>query len=89
MVVDEDDEILLINSEGTIIRIKANEVSKLGRATQGVKIMRSRRRRRTSYRWLKVIREEEHEREYGARHSEKKAEKKSNDDEPEQTKMKL
>ena len=32
---------LLINSEGTIIRIKASEVSKLGRATQGVKIMRT------------------------------------------------
>ncbi len=41
MTVDEDDEILLINSEGTVIRIKANEVSKLGRATQGVKIMRT------------------------------------------------
>ena len=40
MVVDEDDEILLINSDGIIIRIRANEVSKLGRATQGVKIMR-------------------------------------------------
>ena len=41
IVVDDDDEVLLINSEGTIIRIKASEVSKLGRATQGVKIMRT------------------------------------------------
>ncbi len=40
MVVNEEDEILLINSEGIIIRIKANEISKLGRATQGVKIMK-------------------------------------------------
>ena len=40
MVVDEDDEILMINSEGIIIRIRAGEVSKLGRATQGVKIMK-------------------------------------------------
>lgn len=40
MVVDEDDEVLMINSEGIIIRIRANEVSKLGRATQGVKIMK-------------------------------------------------
>ena len=40
MVVDENDEILMINSEGTIIRIRAEEVSVLGRATQGVKIMR-------------------------------------------------
>ncbi len=40
-VVDDSDEIFLINSEGIIIRIKADEVSKLGRATQGVKIMRT------------------------------------------------
>jgi DNA gyrase subunit A len=40
MVVNEDDEILLINSDGVIIRINAGEVSKLGRATQGVKIMK-------------------------------------------------
>ena len=40
MVVNEDDEILLINSEGIIIRIEAKEVSVLGRATQGVKIMK-------------------------------------------------
>ncbi len=40
MAVNDDDEILLINSDGIIIRIKANEVSRLGRATQGVKIMR-------------------------------------------------
>lgn len=40
MVVDEDDEVLLINSEGIIIRVRANDISKLGRATQGVKIMK-------------------------------------------------
>src|SRR5665648_553547 len=40
MVVNEDDEILLINSDGIIIRIRAGNVSRLGRATQGVKIMR-------------------------------------------------
>ena len=39
-VVKDDDEILLINSDGIIIRIKADEVSKLSRATQGVKIMK-------------------------------------------------
>ncbi len=39
-VVKDDDEILLINSDGIIIRIRADEVSKLSRATQGVKIMR-------------------------------------------------
>lgn len=40
MVVDNEDEVLLINSSGIIIRIRAKEVSKLGRATQGVKIMK-------------------------------------------------
>ena len=40
MVVEEDDEVLLINSDGIIIRIKASNVSKLGRATQGVRIMK-------------------------------------------------
>ncbi len=39
MVVGEDDDIMLINSDGIIIRMKASEVSRLGRATQGVKIM--------------------------------------------------
>ena len=40
MVVNDTDEILLINSDGIIIRIRAADVSRLGRATQGVKIMR-------------------------------------------------
>lgn len=41
VAVDEDDEIMLINSKGTVIRIAAKEISQLGRATQGVKIMRT------------------------------------------------
>ena len=40
IVVDDNDEIMLINSKGTIIRIAAKDISRLGRATQGVKIMR-------------------------------------------------
>ena len=40
MTVQEDDEILLINSDGIIIRIAAKDVSELSRATQGVKIMK-------------------------------------------------
>ena len=38
--VKENDEIMLINSEGIIIRMSASEISRLGRATQGVKVMR-------------------------------------------------
>ena len=41
IVVDDDDEIMLINSKGTVIRIEARGISKLGRATQGVKIMKT------------------------------------------------
>ena len=39
-LVDDEDEVMLINSDGVIIRIRANEVSTSGRSTQGVKIMR-------------------------------------------------
>ena len=39
-LVDDEDEIMLINSNGIIIRIRANEVSTSGRSTQGVKIMK-------------------------------------------------
>ena len=40
MIFDDNDEVMLINSKGTIIRIAAKDISRLGRATQGVKIMR-------------------------------------------------
>ena len=39
-IVSEDDELLLINSDGIIIRISAAEVKLLSRATLGVKIMK-------------------------------------------------
>ena len=41
MVVKDTDDVFLINSEGIIIRINAGEVSKLGRTTQGVRIMKT------------------------------------------------
>lgn len=40
MVVGEEDEVLMINSNGIVIRIAAKDVSELSRATQGVKIMK-------------------------------------------------
>lgn len=40
IVVNEDDEVLMVNSNGIIIRIRAGEVSVLNRSTQGVKIMK-------------------------------------------------
>ncbi len=39
--VTDQDEVILINSEGTVIRISAKDVSVLSRATQGVKIMKA------------------------------------------------
>ncbi len=40
MLVNDDDDLMLISSDGTIIRLKVSEVSILGRATQGVTLMR-------------------------------------------------
>lgn len=40
MLVRDENEVMLINSNGVIIRIRAEEISKSGRATQGVKIMK-------------------------------------------------
>ncbi|MDO4393010.1 MAG: DNA gyrase subunit A [Bacillota bacterium] len=57
-VVDDEDEILLINSNGVIIRVKADEISKLGRATQGVRIMKT-GEETNIISLAKVIREEE------------------------------
>ncbi len=41
MIVDDEDDIMLITSEGTIIRIHVSEISILGRATKGVRLMRT------------------------------------------------
>lgn len=88
MVVDEDDEILLINSEGIVIRIKADEVSKLGRATQGVKIMRT-DEDTNIISMAKVIREEENQMNAKLTSEKKAKDKKKKGDNPEQTKLKL
>ena len=40
-VTTEDDDAMLITNSGTIIRIKVKDVSILGRATQGVTLMRT------------------------------------------------
>jgi DNA gyrase subunit A len=40
-LVDEADDLMLISSDGTIIRMKVNDISILGRATQGVTLMRT------------------------------------------------
>lgn len=38
-VVDKDDDIMIITSGGIIIRIRVDQISKMGRATSGVKLM--------------------------------------------------
>ena len=40
VVVDEDDEIMLISDQGTLIRTPVNDVSVLGRNTQGVTLVK-------------------------------------------------
>jgi len=39
--VSEDDDIMVITAEGNVIRCAVNEISKLGRAASGVKVMRT------------------------------------------------
>lgn len=39
-VVSEHDDIMLITSDGTVIRISTSEVSRIGRLTKGVRLMR-------------------------------------------------
>jgi len=38
-IVQPQHELMLISQEGVVIRVKANDISKLGRSTQGVKVM--------------------------------------------------
>jgi DNA gyrase subunit A len=40
-VVKDDEEIMLINSQGVLIRLHVNEISVLGRSTSGVRLMRT------------------------------------------------
>ena len=88
LVVDDDDEVLLINSEGTIIRIRADEVSKLGRATQGVKIMRT-DEDTNIISIAKVINEEQSADETKEKKGSGKEKNKKKDDGSEQTKLDL
>lgn len=39
-VVSSDEEIMMISAEGVMIRLKVNNISLIGRATQGVRLMR-------------------------------------------------
>ncbi|WAW14923.1 DNA gyrase subunit A [Peptostreptococcus equinus] len=40
-IVNNDDEIMMINSDGVLIRIRVNDISIYGRVTSGVKLMRN------------------------------------------------
>ena len=39
LVIEEKEELMLITSEGVIIRLRGNEISSLGRVSQGVKLI--------------------------------------------------
>lgn len=41
LILSEEDDIMIINSEGIMIRISASDISVIGRNTSGVKIMRT------------------------------------------------
>ena len=38
-VIGPQHEIMIVSAEGVVIRVRANDISKLGRSTQGVRIM--------------------------------------------------
>ena len=40
-MVNEDDEMMIINSNGVLIRLRVNEISLFGRVTSGVKLMKT------------------------------------------------
>jgi DNA gyrase subunit A len=40
-VVDDNDDVIIISDDGTIIRMAASDISVYGRATQGVRLMRT------------------------------------------------
>ena len=40
-VVDDNDDVMIISDDGTIIRMAASDISTYGRATQGVRLMRT------------------------------------------------
>ena len=40
-MVDENDDVMIISDDGTIIRMAAEDISIIGRATQGIRLMRT------------------------------------------------
>ncbi|GAB6085956.1 DNA gyrase subunit A [Alkaliphilus crotonatoxidans] len=40
-IVDDEDDILLINNDGTVIRLNVKEISRMGRVTKGVTLMKT------------------------------------------------
>ena len=40
-MVNEDDEMMIINSDGVLIRLRVNEISLFGRVTSGVQLMKT------------------------------------------------
>jgi len=39
-VIKDNEEVMIISAEGIIIRLKAEDISNIGRSTQGVTLMR-------------------------------------------------
>lgn len=39
-IVNEEDDLLVVSDDGTIIRMAVSDISVLGRSTQGVRVMR-------------------------------------------------
>lgn len=64
-LVNEKDDIMLISSDGTIIRMNVAEISILGRATQGVTLMRRADEENRVVSIARIVKEDEEEEESG------------------------
>ena len=71
--VTDDDDLLIITSQGVIIRVRANEIPTLSRATSGVKLMKSNKARVVDFALTDREIEEPEEGEEGAEGTEAEA----------------
>lgn len=58
-IISEGDEILIVNSDGTLIRISGEDIPRQGRATLGVRLMRSTDSKIVSFERIKAMPENE------------------------------
>ena len=59
--IEENDDIMIVNSDGTLIRINQDEIRETGRVAQGVRLMKTNESKIVSFATIQVFDEEETE----------------------------